>query len=142
MRACPGVFALLVLALTSPPLRADIHKCSLGDRLIYQEAPCPTGSRALPPPAPPPRPSAYAEEEARLRASQDIAAAEALRQRERKEAEAKAREAIALERKQARECERLRERIESAETRAKPGQRGKATLNKARRTYREECGAL
>ncbi len=140
MRVRSGIVTLACLALNCPPLYADIHKCNQGGRLIYQAAPCPAGSRTLPPPELPPRPSAYAEEEARQRASRDIAAAEAIRQRERKEAGTKAREAIALARKQARACDRLRDRIDRAEADAKPGRRETATLRKDRRAYREACG--
>ncbi len=142
MSARPGLITLGFLALASAAASADIHKCNQGGRLIYQQAPCPPGSQALPPPTLPPRPSAYAEEEARQRASHDIAAAEALRQRERKAAEESARQAAAAARKQARECDRLRDRIERADARAKPGKRGKTTLTKERRVYREECSTL
>ena len=41
---------LLVLSLASSAAHAEIHKCRQGDRVIYQENPCPGGSLSLAPP--------------------------------------------------------------------------------------------
>lgn len=137
-----GIIALALLALASAPVGAEIHKCRQGARLIYQEAPCPADSLTLPPPPIPPQPSAYAAEEARIRARDDIAAAAALKQRERKEAETREIRADAEARKRASDCGRLRDRIERAEARIKPGKDRKTSLKMDRRTFQEACGSL
>jgi hypothetical protein len=137
-----GVIGLALLALANAPAGAEIHKCRQGARLIYQEAPCPADSQALPPPPIAPQPSAYAAEEARIRARDDIAAAAALKQRERKEAETRDKQAEAEARKQASDCDRMRDRIERAAAKVKPGKQPKTALKKDRRAYQETCGAL
>lgn len=137
-----GIFASAFLALASTPVGAEIHKCRQGARLIYQEAPCPADSLSLPPPPIAPQPSAYAAEEARIRARDDIAAAAALKQRERKEAETRDRQAEAEARQWANDCDRLRDRIERAQAKTKPGKHPKTSLKKDRRAFQETCGAL
>lgn len=144
MRRLASIAASALLVLASAAPRAEIHKCRQGERLIYQEAPCPAGSLALPPPLPVPRPSAYAVEEARQRASDDIAAAEALRLRELKDAEARQRLAAAEAREAARQRERAcaaaRDRGERAQSKEKTEKRGQVSRKKDRRDEPPDCG--
>lgn len=147
MNGVPVWVVALMLALASTAPRAEIHKCRQGARLIYQEAPCPAGSQALPPPPSAPRPSAYAAEEARQRASNDIAAAEALRQRDHKEDEARRKqediEAKQAARKLERECAAARDRGDRgdrAKTGKKTGKLGQDSRIKDRRDAPPDCG--
>jgi len=133
--------ALLALTLASTPAHAEIHKCRQGDRVVYQELPCPTGSQPLAPPEAPPSPSAYDVEQARARAKNDIAEAEALRKRDEKTDKALERSRATI-RKQETDCARLLEKIENAETKVNLRKSQKSTLNSDKRKYRKVCGPL
>ena len=128
-------------ALAIAPAHAEIHKCHQGERVIYQEAPCPEASQSLTPPSPPAPLNAHEVEAARTRAGRDIAAAEALRKREDIAARALEKKRAAA-RKQELECERLLDKIEAAREREKPSRNQKVTLASERRKYRRECGPL
>ena len=131
--------ALLALSLASTAAQAEIHKCRQGDRVIYQENPCPSGSLPLAAPAVQPQPSAFEVEEARIRAKNDLDAAEALRKREEKTTKAQER-SRAQAGKQEADCARLLDKIEQAEAKAKPGK--KTTLKSDQRKYQKACGPL
>jgi hypothetical protein len=129
------------LLLASVPVHAEIHKCRQGERVVYQETPCPVGSQSLTPPAAPPTPSAFAVEEARARAKNDIAAADALRKREEKAAKALEKKRAEV-RKQETDCARLLDRIETAEAKTKLSRHQKSTLKSDQSKYRRACGPL
>jgi len=139
--ACRIAPALLALTLASTTAHAEIHKCRQGDRVIYQEAPCPAGSLSLAPPEAPPSPSAFAVEQARVRAKNDIAEAETLRKREEKTAKAQEK-SRAEAHKQETDCARLLDKIEKAAAKAEPGKSKKSTLKSDQRKYRKACGPL
>ena len=130
---------LVALSLASSAAHAEIHKCRQGDRVIYQENPCPGGSQSLAAPAVQPPPSAFAVEEARVRAKNDLDAAEALRKREEKAAKAEER-SRAQAGKQEADCARLLDKIEKAEAKAKPGKSN--ALKSDQRKYQKTCGPL
>ena len=133
--------ALLILALASAPAGAEIYKCRQGERVVYQETPCPTGSLPLTPPEPAPAPNAFAVEQARLRAKNDIAQAKAIRQREEqsfRDQEKRRAEAH----KQTSDCAHLLGRIEKAEARTTLSKNQKSTLKSDQRKYRKECAPL
>ena len=123
--------------LASPAAQAAVYKCRQGERVIYQELPCPATTQAMPTPEALPEPSAFEVERARQRAKTDIAAADALRQRDAKLAKAQARTQAAAGRHEA-GCDRLLEKIEKAEEKSAKN----ATLNGNKRKYRKECGPL
>ena len=130
---------LLALSLASATAQGEIHKCRQGERVIYQENPCPSGSRSLAPPEVQPTPSAFAVEEARVRAKNDLDAAEALRKREEKTTKAQEK-SRAQAGKQEADCARLLDRIEKAEAKAKPGKSN--ALKSDQRKYQKACGPL
>ena len=131
--------ALLALSLASTAAHGEIHKCRQGDRVIYQENPCPSGSLSLAAPAVQPQPSAFEVEEARVRAKNDLAAAEALRKREEKAAKAEEKSRAQAGKREA-DCARLLDRIEKAEAKAKPGKSN--ALKSDQRKYQKACGPL
>ena len=131
--------ALLALSLACTTAHAEIHKCRQGERVIYQENPCPSGSQSLAAPAVQPQPSAFAVEEARVRAKNDLDAAEALRKREEKAAKAEEKSRAETEKREA-DCARLLDRIERAEAKAKPGKSN--PLKSDQRKYQKACGPL
>ncbi len=136
---------LLALALPWAPAWADIHKCRQGERVVYQETPCPAGSLALTPPEVLPPPSAFETEAARLRARDDRAAVEVLYQEEEKRAAQAARlaeQARAEAARQAAECDKLQDRIDKALDRKKPTQAMKEKLHKDQNRYRQECSGF
>lgn len=133
--------ALLALALASAAAHAEIHKCRQGERVIYQEQPCPGGSQPLAPPEAPPTPSAFSVEEARVRARKDLAEAEALRKREEKAAKAQEKRRAEVQ-KQETVCDRLLDRIEKAETMENLSRSKKNTLKSDQHKYRKTCGPL
>ena len=130
-----------VLALASAPAHAEIHKCHQGERVIYQEAPCPEASVSLAPPLPPPPLNAHEVKAAHTRAGRDIAAAEALRRREEIAARVLEKKRAAAQ-KQELGCARLLDRIEATREREKLNKTQKITLGSERRKYRRECGPL
>ncbi|MDP2833401.1 MAG: hypothetical protein Q8Q28_08965 [Pseudomonadota bacterium] len=138
---CRIAATLLALALASGSAHAEIHKCSQGERIVYQSSPCPPGSQSLTLPEALPPPSAYTVEEARSRAKNDIAEAEALRKRDEKSA-ATREKARAAASKQETDCTRLLDKINQAEAKAEPSKQQKKTLKSDQRKYRKECGAL
>lgn len=140
MRIRTIAFATALL-LASAPVHAEIHKCRQGERVVYQEAPCPSGSQSLTPPAAVSQPSAFEVEAARARARKDIAAAEALRKREELEAKALERKRAAAH-KQDVDCTRLLERIEAAQAKEKLSKSQKSTLRSNEHKYRKVCGPL
>jgi hypothetical protein len=133
--------ALLALSLASTAAHAEIHKCRQGERVIYQETPCPTGSLSLTPPEALPRPSAFDVEEARVRAKNDLGAAEALRKREEKAAKAQAKNRADARTRES-DCARLLDKIEKAEAKAELGKSKKTTLKSDQRKYQKVCGPL
>ena len=132
---------LLVLSLASSAAHGEIHKCRQGERVIYQENPCPSGSQSLAAPAVQPQPSAFEVEEARVRAKNDLAAAEALRKREEKAAKAEEKSRAETEKREA-DCGRLLDKIEKAEAKAELGKSNKTTLKSDQRKYQKACGPL
>ena len=130
-----------IFALASAPAHAEIHKCHQGERVIYQEAPCPEASVSLAPPLPPPPLNAHEVKAAHTRAGRDIAAAEALRRREEIAARVLEKKRAAAQ-KQELACERLLDRIEVTREREKLSKTQKITLGSERRKYRRECGPL
>jgi hypothetical protein len=133
--------AVLALTLASSAAHAEIHKCRQGDRVIYQEHPCPSGSLSLPPPEALPPPSAFAVEEARARAKNDLAAAETLRKREEKAARAREKSRSEARIRET-DCTRLLDKIEKTEAKAAVSKRQKNILKSDQRKYRKECGPL
>ena len=140
-RSCRIAPALLALILVSATADAEIHKCRQGERMVYQELPCPAGSLSLAPPEVPPPPSAYEVEAARVRARNDIAEAEALRKREAIAAKAQGKRRAEAS-KQVTDCDRLLDRITQAEAKGKPVRGRKSTLKSDQRKYRRICGPL
>ncbi len=129
------------LAFTSPPGQAEVFKCRQGDRVIYQEMPCPAGSKAEATLAEQPRPSAYDAAQARERAKGEIKEAAALRKRDEKAAEAQQRR-LATTRKLDIDCTRLLDKITKAEDKATLNKNQKNALKIEQRKYRKECGPL
>ena len=138
-------FFLIVLALPYSSAWAEIYKCRQGDRVVYQERPCPAGSLALTPPEVLPPPSAFETEAARLRARDDRASVETLyKEEEKQEAEAARRAELARVevRKLAAECEKLQDRIHETQERRKPSQAMRERLYKDQHRYRQECSGF
>ncbi len=136
------VLVITLLALPCAPARADIHKCRQGERVVYQETPCPAGSLALSPPELLPPPSAFETEAARLRARDDKATVEVLRQEEQQqevEAARRAEQAQTEARKRLAECDKLQDRINDAQEKKKPSQAVKERLYRDQHRYRQEC---
>lgn len=129
---------LLALILVSEPVHSEIHKCRQGERVIYQEFPCPAGSLNLVPPDSPSLPSAYAVEEARNRAKNDVAAALALRKREDQAALAQEQIRATASKREA-DCTRLLGRIENTKTKSELSKHQKKTLRTDQLKYRKEC---
>jgi len=138
VRASLIVTALL---LASAPVHAEIHKCRQGERVVYQEFPCPTGSQSLAPPKAQPAPSAYEVEQARARAKNDIAAAEVLRKHVERTTKTQEKQRTAA-RKQETDCMHLLGKIEKTEAKASLGKNQKSTLKSDQRKYRKECGPI
>lgn len=132
---------LFVLCLVAVPAHAhaEIHKCRLGERVIYQSSPCPVGSTSLTPPKAPPSPSAFAVEEARQRAKSDIAEAEAIWKQEEKAAAARAKARATLHKQEA-ACARLRDQINKAQAVSEPSRSQKKTLKREQRKHHKLCG--
>lgn len=138
-------FSLMALALSYSSAWAEIYKCRQGDRVVYQERPCPAGSLALTPPEVLPPPSAFETEAARLRARDDRASVETLyKEEEKREAEAtRLAELARVEaRKLAAECAKLQDRIHEVQERKKPSQAMKERLYKDQHRYRQECSGF
>lgn len=131
----------LALLLASAPIHAEIFKCRQGERVVYQEIPCPAGSQSLAPPETPPPPSAFAVEQARTRARNDIAEAAAIRKHEEQTARAQEKRRAEV-RKQETDCARLLGKIEKAEAKTSPSKNQKNTLKSDQRNYRKECAPL
>lgn len=146
MRPYPKiVLTLNLICLAWPAWAGEVHKCRLGDRILYQSSPCPPGHEALPVAQSATKPDSAAMAQAQARAKADLAAAESLRQREaRQEAEQRKRETEAE--RQALACARQLEVIRMLESPSsdapsarKKDQRRATTERKA---YIRQCGPL
>lgn len=147
-RTLTAVLTLLVCA----PAQAEMFKCRVGERTLYQSAPCPAGSVAAPMSAPAPEPDAWSVNEAQRRARAEQDQLKALDQKTavQDKVERQAAAELAQEtRKRAKECDALREDIQQTEDKAAKAARKKGTrvtegkqLVKDKAKYETECGAL
>ncbi|MGQ9685115.1 MAG: hypothetical protein ACUVT2_02245 [Thiobacillaceae bacterium] len=134
--------ALMLIGLTWPSMADTVHKCRLGERVVYQSSPCPAGAETLPVAPPATAPEADDMAKAKAQGKADIAAAERLRQRDAKEEAARrAREAEAekLALVCARQLEVIR-MLESASADAPRKDRRRALSE--RKDYIRKCGPL
>ncbi|MBI5331767.1 MAG: hypothetical protein HZB71_14290 [Betaproteobacteria bacterium] len=147
-RTLTAVFSLLVCTSA----QAEMFKCRVGDRTLYQSSPCPAGSVATPMAAPAPEPDVWSVNEAQRRARAEQDQLKALDQKtaaqDKVERQAAAEQAQET-RKRAKECDALRKDIQQAEDKAAKAARKKGTrvvegkqLGKDKEKYASECGAL
>lgn len=137
-RIVPMLFSL---ALASAPTQAKIYKCRQGERVIYQEVPCPAGSQPVAALDEAPQPSAYEAAQARARAKGEIGEAAAIRKRDEKAAAALEKKRVAA-RKQETDCTRLLDRVTKAEDKEALTKAQKSALKSEQRKYRKDCGPL
>ena len=141
MNTLPGILVLLAAMAGFAARQSDaaLFKCAQGERIVYQQHPCPQGSTQLPMAAPAPGPDAESVGEAQARAWLDITEADALREKEAEE-EARQRLLDAKAAKHAQECSRRLARIQRNQAKVHGRNRGKA--GRDRRKFIKECGPL
>jgi hypothetical protein len=153
----PLLFALTCL-LCASLARAETYKCRTGDRVVYQEAPCPAGAAILPMTEAGPDPDVWQVHEAQRRAKSDKDQLRSLELEAKQRALAEQRAATHAKpdkhaRKHEKNCIQLLKQIRKAEPKTGSGDEtlyppnSKAAkeaerLARDQARYRGECGPL